>query len=236
MTPPPAHPLVNIFMRSQGLCLPQRKAFSSCPSSYKSSGWLTDCRPEQQIILAGRLVWSGGGTDSDVTCKLSRMYVSMRAVVCGFLSQPSCTFVAPTSRRGSVCLCHWKSGGVFSSRAGSDCFGVIRGVCSILPEGSAAWRIKSPTCLCFADLCCPGNRCRDFPFLHFFFLSLHYPYHSPPTLPTPPLHSTHTLLLLLCFLPHDLPHSMITQTHTHRHTLCTHNLLQSFHNVTGQSN
>lgn len=125
----------------------------------------------------------------------------------------------------------------FSSKAGNGCFGVIRGVCSILPEGSAAWRIKSPTCLCFADLCCPGNRCRDFPFLH-FFSPLHYPYHSPPQPPTPPLHST-CCWLPRCFLPHDLPHSTITHTHADTHTHILHtisNLLQSFHNVTGQSN
>ena len=133
----------------------------------------------------------------------------------------------------------------FSSRAGSECFGVIRGVCSILPEGSAAWRIKSPTCLCFSDLCCPGNRCREFPFLLFFFFSLHYPYHSPPPPPKPPppppppLHST-CCCCCCCFLPHDLPHSTITHTlthtHTHTHTHALHtisNLLQSFHNVTG---
>lgn len=86
--------------------------------------------------------------------------------------------------------------------------------CSILPGGSAVWRIKSPTCLCFTDLCCPGNRCRDFPFLH-FFSSVHYPYRTPHhhCCQTPPLHSTRG-----CFLPHDLPHSTISHTHRQTHT------------------
>lgn len=105
----------------------------------------------------------------------------------------------------------------FNSRASKQCFGVIKGVCSILPEGSAAWRIKSPTCLCFADLCCPGNRCRDFPFLHFF--SLYTLSISLPTATTANTNSTRCCCLPDCFLPHDLPHSTVTYTRTH--TLCT---------------
>lgn len=123
----------------------------------------------------------------------------------------------------------------FNSQASNECFGVIRGVCSILPGASAVWWIKSPTCLCFTDLCCPGNRCRDFPFLH-FFSSVHYPYRTPHhhCCQTPPLHSTRG-----CFLPHDLPHSTISHTHTGRHTHTLHaisSVLQSFHNVTGRRN
>lgn len=106
----------------------------------------------------------------------------------------------------------------FSSRA-SECFGVIRGVCSILPEGGAAWRIKSPTCLCFSDLCCPGNRCWDFPFLHF---SLHYPYQPPPPPPPPPLRTA---------AASSSPTTCrIVQSHTH-----TSHVLQTFHSATEQS-
>lgn len=105
-----------------------------------------------------------------------------------------------------------------SSRA-SECFGVIRGVCGILPEGGAAWRRKSPTCLCFSDLCCPGNRWWDFPFLHF---SLHYPYQPPPP---PPIHAA-------AAAASSPTTCRIVQSHTNTHR----HLLQSFHNVTGQSN
>ena len=121
----------------------------------------------------------------------------------------------------------------FSSRAGSECFGVIRGVCSILPEGSAAWRIKSPTCLCFSDLCCPGNRCREFPFLHFFFFL--YTIHI-----TPHHHHHQRRRHHHLYTPHAAAAAAVaaasspttcrivqshthTHTHTHTHSRFTHN-------------
>lgn len=76
------------------------------------------------------------------------------------------------------CLCLLKPYGALAAGPAWR-FRVIRGVCSILPEGSAAWRINSPTCLCFSDLCCPGNRFPRFAISSFFsFFSIHLtPHH-----------------------------------------------------------
>lgn len=92
-----------------------------------------------------------------------------------------------------------------------------------------------PACV-FADLCCPGNRCRDFSFLHFFSPSRspsrHYPYRSPPQLPTPPLHYTPLHAAAACFAVSSPTTCRIVQshtgvttrthTHTYTYTLCTH--------------
>lgn len=139
---------------------------------------------------------------------------------------PSCTCSTHThtrieQKRVCVGVCvSLKARQCFSSRAGSECFGVIRGVCSILPEGSAAWRIKSPTCLCFSDLCCPGNRCREFPFLHFFFFlyTIHIaPHHHHQRRRHHHLYTPHAAAAAAAASSPTT--CRIVQSHTHTHTL-----------------